>query len=584
MSILDVPGINATAANATFVPKWKPTTAYLAGDKVLNPTGDVVSAKVNFTSGASYSATNWDLSPTYLGKQDVNKVAPKQATKAIATTTSKQHFRKLALGDSIANFKWRFMYDTLRRAWGGGDPGASIGPGETGTGWSLPGITVNATSGTITSAVADFDAWFSGLTAQFATGASRTYGIGGVSATWDSAKVYYVKGNTANDGGTFKVQVDGVDETGMTSVATTNGSIDLGILTLTRGSAAARALTVVNLTGAHRIIGVAFFDSTRGGVINGTVSQGGIPLNSAIGTAGARTTLAAYLADYQPDLITLEMKEDSSYYAASLVTLLDLIKTAVPTATVVGIGSTPVLTGDPDQVIQNAQLKAACFAHGYTYWDGYTPVTDYATLNALGWAGDGTHVSDTANAFLAGLMIDDLHLLSHPALRTSTRGVSAPKVMADSRIDLGAERTDGNALKAFAFDASAGGGFDAQWIMRREVDVVPIAGTVDTNSWIFRPDNSTAQQIPYGVRVGSSGPYLQGGGSTLQIKDARGGGNLVAIEVDRIKTTKVEMAANTTANRPASAPDGMIYYDSTIGKPIIRNGGVWKELTMGATV
>lgn len=57
-----------TALNATFVPKWKATTAYLAGDKVLNPNGDVVSAKVNFTSGASYNAANWNLSDAYANK------------------------------------------------------------------------------------------------------------------------------------------------------------------------------------------------------------------------------------------------------------------------------------------------------------------------------------------------------------------------------------------------------------------------------------------------------------------------------------------------------------------------------------
>jgi hypothetical protein len=54
-----------TALNATFVPKWKATTAYLAGDKVLSPGGDVVSAKVDFTSGASYDASNWNISTTY---------------------------------------------------------------------------------------------------------------------------------------------------------------------------------------------------------------------------------------------------------------------------------------------------------------------------------------------------------------------------------------------------------------------------------------------------------------------------------------------------------------------------------------
>lgn len=47
------------------VPKWKATTAYVTGDKVVNPSGDIVTAKSNFTSGASYSASNWTGSSTY---------------------------------------------------------------------------------------------------------------------------------------------------------------------------------------------------------------------------------------------------------------------------------------------------------------------------------------------------------------------------------------------------------------------------------------------------------------------------------------------------------------------------------------
>jgi hypothetical protein len=56
--------LGAGQLSATFVPKWKATTAYLAGDPVLNPSGDVVTAKVNFTSGASYDAANWNASAT----------------------------------------------------------------------------------------------------------------------------------------------------------------------------------------------------------------------------------------------------------------------------------------------------------------------------------------------------------------------------------------------------------------------------------------------------------------------------------------------------------------------------------------
>jgi len=47
--------------SATFVPFWKPTTAYALGAKVLSPGGDTVTAKVAFTSGATFNQNNWNL-------------------------------------------------------------------------------------------------------------------------------------------------------------------------------------------------------------------------------------------------------------------------------------------------------------------------------------------------------------------------------------------------------------------------------------------------------------------------------------------------------------------------------------------
>ncbi|MCO4276141.1 hypothetical protein NG701_17205 [Pseudarthrobacter sp. HLT3-5] len=62
-------GATKAALSAAFVPKWKATTAYLAGEIVLSPAGDVVSAKVAFTSGASYSSANWNPSTTLTPRQ-----------------------------------------------------------------------------------------------------------------------------------------------------------------------------------------------------------------------------------------------------------------------------------------------------------------------------------------------------------------------------------------------------------------------------------------------------------------------------------------------------------------------------------
>ena len=48
------------ASKADVVPKWKANTAYASGQIVVNPSGDTVSAKAAFTSGATYNAANWN--------------------------------------------------------------------------------------------------------------------------------------------------------------------------------------------------------------------------------------------------------------------------------------------------------------------------------------------------------------------------------------------------------------------------------------------------------------------------------------------------------------------------------------------
>jgi len=56
----------ARLASAAVAVNWTPSTAYAAGQPVINPTGDVVTAKIAFTSGGSYSAANWNLSTSYV--------------------------------------------------------------------------------------------------------------------------------------------------------------------------------------------------------------------------------------------------------------------------------------------------------------------------------------------------------------------------------------------------------------------------------------------------------------------------------------------------------------------------------------
>jgi lysophospholipase L1-like esterase len=55
-----------TAADvAKMVPRWAPTTAYTAGQQVVSPNNDVVSAIAAHTSSASFTPANWSGSGTY---------------------------------------------------------------------------------------------------------------------------------------------------------------------------------------------------------------------------------------------------------------------------------------------------------------------------------------------------------------------------------------------------------------------------------------------------------------------------------------------------------------------------------------
>lgn len=49
-------------ADIRYAPLWQANTAYLAGALTTAPNGDVVTAKVDFTSGSTYNAANWNPS------------------------------------------------------------------------------------------------------------------------------------------------------------------------------------------------------------------------------------------------------------------------------------------------------------------------------------------------------------------------------------------------------------------------------------------------------------------------------------------------------------------------------------------
>lgn len=58
--------VDSRIAAAGAASKWKPSTAYLLGQYVISPDGNLVKAKLSHTSGASYSAADWDAGASAL--------------------------------------------------------------------------------------------------------------------------------------------------------------------------------------------------------------------------------------------------------------------------------------------------------------------------------------------------------------------------------------------------------------------------------------------------------------------------------------------------------------------------------------
>jgi len=319
-----------------------------------------------------------------------------------------QQARVIALGDSIALFKWHTLYAQLTRALGGDEreAGVAVGSSADGDGWHTAGINwfnTNAGWSLLTNA---FDVWFSGYAHRLTATGSVDFGTGGVNAKWDVAKIYYAKEAGA---GTFQILVDGVPATGYENVSASGSG--LGVIRIGKIGVAARRLTILGLTGIVKIIGPSFESSTIPGVVFSNISQGGISLDMQ--TTQGLANLGTFISDFDPDFITFEMKETANTYAANLEKLLDVVDSAAPLADFVGIGSTPTLNENTDQLLQNEILKAKCLEHGQIYWDGYKPFKSYAVLDSVGWAGDGIHVDDKASAFLADLMAADLRLFDH---------------------------------------------------------------------------------------------------------------------------------------------------------------------------
>jgi hypothetical protein len=160
----------------------------------------------------------------------------------------------------------------------------------------------------------------------------------------DTIRVFWIN----NGAGTFKIQVDGVDNT--TPAVTSGGGLGIATITVARG---AHTVTIVGLTGNSKIVGVGYEDSTASGI---NVSQGGAGIEQP--SVQAWANFGTFLAAVQPDVLTFEAKEGPTALTAGLDKLLPTVQGSASHCDVVLIQSPPQSTNNDDLIAQNEVIAA----------------------------------------------------------------------------------------------------------------------------------------------------------------------------------------------------------------------------------
>lgn len=401
--------------------------------------------------------------------------------------------RWLVTGSSVAPMKFYEFYTDIVRAVGGFS-GAIIqaGGSNSGSPRSTRGMSTLTTAGTVTDNTTDFANWWSGITTTFGAAGVRTYGIGGANALYDRAEVIYVGGT-----GVFSVQVGAAAAVNVDTSLVTAGT--LGFYSVSP-ALATQAFTVSTVSGTPKIVGVGLWNSTVSGLVPMGVAQGGISLDSA--TANAWTNYTTFLARYLPEVITWEMKT-GQWTQTSLTAMLNAIQAGSPNADVVLIGSTPDSTGT-NQVTSNALADTVALTYQPTLnvvaWDGYTPLSSYANVVALGWQGDGVHLAWQAEQYLGSLLMRDLGV---GVMIGETGG--HPIVHADTQFQAGPTPN----APDFTLNGDPSSDLDTYMSFKRYFRLRAIGSSVDF--MVIDPSGSGITFLPNLCRVGgSTSPSLNG--------------------------------------------------------------------------
>jgi hypothetical protein len=101
-------------------------------------------------------------------------------------------------------------------------------------------------------------------------------------------------------------------------------------------------------------------------------------------------------------------------------------------------------------------------------------------------------------------------------------------------------------------DVAGGSGLDTTVFVRRALNIIHSSlSSPDGASWVIRADGQ-AGQVPSGVRLGSSGCYLQASGTTIYPASNYAGGTGVDLQARTLAATQGFRFGSTTGTQMSS--------------------------------
>ena len=246
-------------------------------------------------------------------------------------------------------------------------------------------------------------------------GASTDYTLNNNTPAGFTANIYELDYLTAPDGGSFQVLTNlnggAFAASAFSSVNGRSAATNGAFLRWTNSAPGNVSIRVVSLSGTNRILDADCINST---ITNGVILAvlGKQAVDYTLYTSIAASIQGPILASWNPDLILMPEWGASTHVPVLQQLNATIWKPYTPNAGLVVCGRPPASAAfPPANPLYRQVMEQACLSLGYGYFDPDTAFGSYAALSALGYAGDGIHMSAAGYAAYSGFLYDWLGLI-----------------------------------------------------------------------------------------------------------------------------------------------------------------------------